>query len=653
MRSKQNLLWIHGPPLVGKSTAAAMFIDGLKRAYTNSFVAYFIFKSTKTKLSSTRNMICTVAFQLASYDNNVRSALERIKDTGFSITVESDVSVLCNTLIRDPLSHVHKDIFLVLDGLDEIGNREEREDLLDFLTDLSSNRASESAVRLLVLTRVSIGAKRLVRDFVPAKMDYRDNERDIQTYVSEVISASQELRLIFERAGKDPSVYFREKSNGTFIWAVKALEALSHVKSVREFDSKLQTLSEGSGSTEALYLENLSGFDPIDRRRIDKILQWVVITQRPLSVDEIKTAVEWSLEDEFTNFPRFLEIDCASVLHCVHTSAGGTSVELIENKLRAVLETPTNLQEWPNHVPKQMAHSFAALLCLTALQSAMSTTKLNAFRPYASEFWTHHVSQSERSGSTATKIFESVFRFFTTEQLAAWIKSYLIKKHSYSLTSRFEFEEPNWSTVMAWLRGLTMKPREKRKVGEEVEEFEAVLNWREEVLESGIFNDYIGKAAVSVWLSEDLEDFIDVAAAFHLAYKHYRVRASQEDPDDLYGDLILTHFRPMLDWAKVSAGNQRNMGIAFASLRRYRDAITCYQKSTDQDNPVLWEYLGHMYHAIGDYESEIRAYEMAFQRDPTRAPPAAYLTYATRDIISSINMSENTRVRMRNTKSLF
>jgi len=210
----------------------------------------------------------------------------------------------------------------------------------------------------------------------------------------------------------------------------------------------------------------------------------------------------------------------------------------------------------------------------------------------------------------------------------------LIKNYSYEPTSRFEFQEPDWSAVLTWLRELT------GKVGES----EAEIAWREEILEANTLDDYLGKATVSVWLSDDLEDFLDVAAAFHRAYKYYRSRGSSDDPDSLFGDLMLAEFQPMMDWAGVTTGNQRNVGIAFASLGRYQPAIRCYKRSSDQENPRLWEYLGHMYHAIGDYEAEITAYENAFQRAPTQTIPVAYLTYATKRIIPSIDVLEHPKV---------
>jgi tetratricopeptide (TPR) repeat protein len=183
-----------------------------------------------------------------------------------------------------------------------------------------------------------------------------------------------------------------------------------------------------------------------------------------------------------------------------------------------------------------------------------------------------------------------------------------------------------------------------KEINPEDNECQALLDWKEKVLNDDSLDVYLGKAAVRAWLSNDVEEFVDVAAAFHLAYKYYRCRGSADDPDDLFGDLILNDFSPMIVWAGMINHDQRNIGTAFASLNRYRDAIRCYLESTSHGNPVTWEYLGHMYHAIGDHNTAINAYENAFQRDPTRARPVAYLTYANTDIIPSIDLSGNRKV---------
>jgi tetratricopeptide (TPR) repeat protein len=643
--SRENLLWIRGPPLVGKSTAAAMFIDGLRQSYPNCLVTYFMCRRSKSMLRNTSNVICTLAFQAASSDDNIRLALQEVKDKGLSITHESECSVLNSKLLREPLSQSSKEIFIVLDGLDEIENRLEWEGLLNVLANLSSSRrTSQSAIRLLVLTRPH-DIQPLIQDFVHARMYYHDNERDIETYVNEVILSSERLRLLFLKVDVDPFQYFREKANGTFIWAVNAINELSNVKSVEEFRTTLHALSEGSGSTEALYLEILSGFSAVNRRRIDIILQWVLVAKRPLTINELRTAVEWSLQDEFMDFQQFVDIHCCgSLLKCSQPSTTVTTVELMNQKLREVLLRPSRAEQWPNYVDEQTAHSHASLLCLSRLQSHRMESALKDFEDYSDEFWTYHLSRSKTSG---VQLLSIVYRFFTSEHLTVWMTTYLTKRRSFSLTSRFEFDEPDWSAVLAWLRQVDKEVDlvKWKEINPEDNECQVLLDWREKVLNDDSFDDYLGKAAVRAWLSNDVEDFVDVAAAFHLAYKYYRSRGSADDPDDLFGDLILNDFIPIIDWAGMESHNQRNVGTAFASLHRYRDAIRCYLESTSRSgNPVAWEYLGHMYHAIGDHNAAINAYENAFQRDPTRARPLAYLTYVNRDIIPSIDISGNRKV---------
>lgn len=85
----------------------------------------------------------------------------------------------------------------------------------------------------------------------------------------------------------------------------------------------------------------------------------------------------------------------------------------------------------------------------------------------------------------------------------------------------------------------------------------------------------------------------------------------------------------MLEWAGITTCDERNIGIAYASLQRWKHAIECYtSKKTSKENPILWEYLGHAYHATGAYDLEIQAYETAIQKDPKRAQPHAYLACA-------------------------
>jgi len=611
--SNENLLWIRGPPRVGKTTAAALIIDGLKQSYGGSLVTYFFCKSGKGRLSNVRDIIRTIAFQCALADKDVRSGLESLKRAMFSITNESDISAAFSKLLHEPLSRTAKDIFIVLDGIDEIANTSERQIIIDSFVELSASRSStEPAVRILVLSRPHVHNKRLSPRFISAVMDYQDNERDIQTYVSDVIAGPTDLKTRFIKAGIDPLIYFTEKSNGTFIWAARTLEELQKTKSAEEFCSSLKSLAEGSESREALYINLLSGYDGLDRRRINVSLQWVVTAQRPLSVPELKTLVEWSLQDEIYDFTGFLDTECSCLLRC---EGGTSSVELIDRKLRPIL---VNSERWPDYVDLRMSNGKAAIFCLKCLATEDDQSRM--FIKYAARFWTDHISQSALSGTVATEVLLNLFNFFSSKNLNRWIKTYLINTHKFFLTERYEFDEPNWSSVLGWLKAMETPPKN--------EEVVAAIEWRKIVLGKNTFADYLGKAAVSVWLSTELEEFTDVAAAFHLAFQYYREQASKNDPEDPFYDLFTTGFRPMIDWAGVLEYDKRNVGIAYASRRRYHQAIESYKLSNDRNNPLLWEYIGHMYHALGQFQLEIEQYEIARQKNPRRALPLVYLACA-------------------------
>lgn len=605
---------------MGKTTATVLFIDCLKKSYPNAIVAYFICKRGRPRLGTARDIIRTIAFQCTSQDPHIKSHLENLRRSGNSMTDESsEISSVIRKLLLEPLNMTQKDVFMVFDTVDEIEKEKEMEVLLRSLAELARCRSSSTgAIRILILTRPHMHVNMLMSSLsCPSTiMEYHDNERDIQTYLVQVIKASKQLQIRFEKEGIDPLAYFAEKSDGTFIWVARALEELEKIKSTEEFRLRLNALAEGSGNIESLYIALLSGYSDIDRRRINSTLQWVATAQRPLSVVELKQSVEWSLHDEIYDFPQFLDTECSCILRCTMSPS---RVELVDQRLRSIL---IDSKRWPDYVDLRLAHSQAALLCLKCL---LDDNKTTSFDKYATQFWTDHLSQSMSKGSISLELLSNAFLFFTSNRLAVWIKAYLVKRHNVHMTSRYEFEEPDWRALLGWLKAVEVpQSGQDRQVS-------AALQWRRSVLHANDFAEYLAKAAVSVWLSDHGDDFIGVSASFHLALQYYRQQESKYIPSDFAMHLIDTRFRPMIEWAgltNIDSYDQKNVGVAYASLGRYSEAIECYQNSQDRNNPILWEYLGHMYHAKGQYQLEIEAYETARQKDPLRPRPFAYLACA-------------------------
>jgi hypothetical protein len=237
--SKENLLWIRGAPRVGKTTVAGMFIDGLESAYPNSIMTYYFWNSGAD--TGIRDIIRTLSYQCALRNSTVRSRLESLKDSGFLITNHRDVSPLTKRLFQEPLCQIHQDVFIILDGIDEMD--EELKETIKSLAEFSTCRtSSQTAIRLLILSRLHLGVKGVFPDFPTAVIGYHESQRNIQDYVSEVIAESENLQLRFRKAGQDALTYFSKHSGGTFIWTVTALDKLANAETTVEFLNLLQTL---------------------------------------------------------------------------------------------------------------------------------------------------------------------------------------------------------------------------------------------------------------------------------------------------------------------------------------------------------------------------------------------------------------------------
>lgn len=148
--SNERILWIRGPLGVGKSVLAGYIIDLLQCQYPNAIVAYFFCHANEGGLTKARDIIHTLAYQCMKRDDNVYSGLKKLKKEGFQLSENIAICFLFEKLQLEPLNRSQKDIYIVLDGLDEADisvldkpehvDRTEMEILLSNLTRLPSSR---------------------------------------------------------------------------------------------------------------------------------------------------------------------------------------------------------------------------------------------------------------------------------------------------------------------------------------------------------------------------------------------------------------------------------------------------------------------------------------------------------------------------------
>jgi tetratricopeptide (TPR) repeat protein len=623
--STGRTLWIRGAPGVGKSTIAAYLVDYIKLGYPDAIVAYFFCKQGQTGLTSARDILRTIAYQcIASGNSETRSALEMLKKTDFDLEKKMGVNFLFDKLLKDPLYVVKKDIYIIIDGLDEAeDNVQDDIESRPQLNILIECLASLPQVRLLVISRPPSNVTKIVPLAAARWITIRDNRDDIQTYVKGCIEHSKILQAHFEKIALDPVDYFVNRSEGIFLWVTLVLQQLSSASSRKVFETYINNFSTAPGNMDDLYASVLSRMSPDEQRWAREILKWVIVSDVNLSIPRLQEAVERSLEDEHVDFKDFLEVQCGSFLRFVGPSVSGdVTVQPIHETFRTFLLDPISGCPSNFHIDIPTSNTDLALICLDSLCTGTSQTDFT--RWYSSWYWFTHVA---RVKDRRELVLVRIHRFFTGVGVQNWIK-YFVAPWYPSRWSGLTLpapEEEGLKATISWLaeyRGSVEGVPESTTSDEELKKS---FEWMKTALDNDReLGQVLGKAAANIWLFSDVNDFAVVGVAFRLALKYYWKRENRTlDNMQELQHLTATNFTDMVSWVGISARStikSRNVGVGYFTLRRWEECIRCLNQhkhlNDDYQNFQNWMYLGTAYATSGDRSSAISAFERATENYP-------------------------------------
>ena len=295
LHSHSQLLWLSGGPGKGKTMLSVFLAEELERTakdvQNTLFLQYFC-DNKDAKRNTAITIIRGLIFQLLQFRSKLFDyILPSFKIQKESLFTDSSFETLWrvfNNMLRDP---VVGNIYCVLDGLDEC-DEASLEVLLGKLKALFSPKTGPPhRLKMIVVSRnlpkfipeLLTGVPRIRLD---PDADGEVND-DVQRFITERVERLPAYKLCPETLRISVKKVFRERAQGTFLWVALVAKALRNC----EATEIRRVLDQFPPGLDELYGRMLLQIDSDRRELAAKILLWVVMAIRPLTLSELGTAV--------------------------------------------------------------------------------------------------------------------------------------------------------------------------------------------------------------------------------------------------------------------------------------------------------------------------------------------------------------------------
>ncbi|KAK0512397.1 hypothetical protein JMJ35_005525 [Cladonia borealis] len=472
MTNSEPILWVRGPPGVGKTVLAKFVYRQLSEIMLGDASPPI---TKKLQWASAIRKRHPVSFQVLAYFLDSGCS---VRNSGLSV-LQSLLYQVLNTdqkffryihgkhLFRRPqrgdsgqymelLSAVLQDASLsgtviVLDALDEC-EEASRSLLIKHLKAI----VSQSKIKVLVTSR-SIPAKE-IEPSIRIDLDYPNEhvDHDINRYVTTAVKdLARERKLPVELESKITSklLTFPSKS---FLWVQLAIQSIAKALTLRDLRNKLERLTPSLYDLYSEILDPSQGLAAITLRRA---LYFVMIAEEPLQIQELsgllaisqtwdsrnrswqgsdlnhlrmEIAKNLRVEDVLENKPMNFEEDFMPYFRPL-LNKNERSISLVHFTVQEFLQHPRPIADfqatfdllWLDNSARSdtmpEVHSIMAILCLQYMFAVFrDQSDPLGFRVFAARHWTEHARKARGCQNEVLKALIMAF-FETAEFVSAWL----------------------------------------------------------------------------------------------------------------------------------------------------------------------------------------------------------------------------------------
>ncbi|KAH8759189.1 hypothetical protein BGZ57DRAFT_801794 [Hyaloscypha finlandica] len=414
------MLWIHGPPGVGKSVLSSFIIRHLKQH--NMPCQFFFFRHSDLSKRRFNSLLRSLAYQLSAYSQDYQRRVIKLVKKGV-ITPKSDARVLWQKLFFGMLPKVDfpAPIYWVIDSFDTSNSPQHALNTLVSLAQLGL------PLRILITGRyqelaphfdgLSSGMQCATLSLQDAQVKYCDPaQTDLARYVAEKLRTTSKrwgvglknhvIRTIIQRA------------SGNFLWAAVIVGKALQCNTREEIEETIDGLPQELRSLFEFIQANLD--QKITRREelvlANKILTWVACSSRILTLQKLQEAIDPGRK--ILNLSWTISNICGEL---IVVDQNTTTVELIHSSaLEFLLSSP---HPWLAVEPR-CGNNMLFSRCLEILMDPSARLRLNRLEnsgmlEYSARNWAYHLGKSRAYDRlSSTKL---LLKFFQGPAVLVWI----------------------------------------------------------------------------------------------------------------------------------------------------------------------------------------------------------------------------------------
>ena len=394
-----------------------------------AIVAIFYFHFGDTTKQDARNLLSSVLIQLCSQSDKFSQVLSSIYSSHGNGSREPSIDTLLECLKTVLALQGQAPVYIVVDALDECPNSSglptQRQEVLEIVRELIGLKLPH--LHFCVTSRPEIDIRRAFDPLNPYNASLHDQDgqiKDIAEYVKSVVGSDATMQdwplkvkesvidTLTKKGGRmyvimvlAPSIPF-SSCDFRFRWAYCQLETLRQCP-LRYISSTLDELPETLDET---YERILQGIPKKMQKDAHRIFQWIMVSSRPLRVEEVAEVFAINFDEEMSGIPKFepswrdanaetaVLSACSSLVAIVDAGWRGTIVQFSHFSVKEYLTSDriANAEHVsPFYILPKPAHTLLAKSCLSVLfglDRSMDEAKVKniPLAAYAAEHWVEH-----------------------------------------------------------------------------------------------------------------------------------------------------------------------------------------------------------------------------------------------------------------------